>query len=243
MRRVLLQEISRQKKLMKVDEQISLNPLSAIIALQKYFTSDEEDKSTNDDPIGKKGTFAEMVSLIIDKLEGGYYNPEKHRSKAMKDSGETMMGIDRKHGGEINTSPEGKEFWSVIDKAGASKPESRGGWAWNYKGGNLEPSLKRIVTKMIQKKYKEYSDRYMTPETKKIVEANPGLTFHFLYAVWNGIGWFRRFSEKVNDAVKKGETDPKKLYDLALQSRIKSGNTLIASSGKKIDDIMGTNMV
>jgi hypothetical protein len=161
----------------------------------------------------------------------------------MGDSGETMMGIDRKHGGTINTSPDGIEFWSLIDKAGASKPDSKGGWKWNYKGGNLESKLKSIVTKMIQKKYDDYSSRYLTPEAKKIVDTNPGLMFHFIYAVWNGPGWFRRFAEKINDQVKKGEKNPEKLYKVGLNSRLDSGNSLIAKSGDKIDDLMGTNMV
>lgn len=243
MRRVLIKEIERQKELMKLEEQLSLNPLTAIMALQKYFTGDDENKTQSSEPIGKKSSFQDMVELVIDKLEGGYYHPKKHKSSGMGDSGETMMGIDRKHGGTINTSPEGKEFWSIIDNAGASRPDSMGGWKWNYKGGNLESKLKRIVGKIIEKRYNEYSTRYLTPETKKIVDNNPGLLFHFLYAVWNGPGWFRRFAEKVNDQVKKGETDPKKLYMTALQSRLKSGNTLIARSGEKIDDIMGTNMV
>jgi hypothetical protein len=243
MRRVLIKEIERQKELMKLEEQLTLNPLSAIMTLQKYFTGDNDDKSKTKEPIGKKSSFQDMVELVIDKLEGGYYHPNKHKSKGMGNSGETMMGIDRKHGGTINTSPEGVEFWSVIDKSGASKPDSMGGWKWNYMGGNLESKLKKMVGKIIEKRYNEYSNRYLDPETKKIVDENPGLLFHFLYAVWNGPGWFRRFSEKVNDEVKKGETDPKKLYMVALQSRLKSGNSLIAKSGKKIDDIMGTNMV
>ena len=243
MRRVLIKEIERQKKLMKLEEQLTLNPLNAIMALQKYFTGDKDDKSGTKESIGKKSSIQDMVELVIDKLEGGYYNPNKHKSKGMGDSGETMMGIDRKHGGTINTSPEGVEFWSVIDKSGASKPDSMGGWKWNYKGGNLESKLKKMVGKIIEKRYNEYSNRYLSPETKKIVDDNPALLFNFLYAVWNGPGWFRRFSEKVNDEVKKGETDPKKLYMIALQSRLKSGNSLIAKSGEKIDDIMGTNMV
>lgn len=244
MRRVLIKEIERQKKLMKLDEQFSINPLAAMISLQKYFSGDDENKtSATTTPVGKKSSFQEMVDLVIDKLEGGYYHPRKHKSSGMGDSGETMMGIDRKHGGTINTSPEGKEFWKIIDDAGASRPDSLGGWKWNYKGGNLEPKLKGIVGKIIEKKYNDYSSRYLLPETKQIVDDNPGLLFHFLYAVWNGPGWFKKFAEKVNEQVKKGESDPKKLYMTALQSRLKSGNTLIARSGQKIDDIMGTNMV
>lgn len=241
MRRVLIKEIERQKELMKIDEQLHLSPLLNIISLQKYFTSDKEKQSS--EPVGKKGSFQDMVNLVIDKIEGGYYNPKKHRSSGMGDSGETMMGIDRKHGGTINTSPEGVEFWTLIDKAGAAKPDNKGGWKWNYKGGNLESKLKSLVGKIIEKRYDDYSSRYLSPEAKKVVDTNPGLKFHFIYAVWNGPGWFRRFAEKINDQVKKGEKNPKNLYKVALKSRLDSGNSLIAQSGNKIDDIMGTNMV
>lgn len=241
MRRILIKEIERQKELMKLDEQIHISPLLNLITLQKYFSPDKKKQSS--EPVGKKGSFQDMVNLIIDKIEGGYYHPNKHKSSGMGDSGETMMGIDRKHGGTINTSTEGIEFWSLIDKAGASKPDSKGGWKWNYKGGNLESKLKSIVTKMIQKRYDDYSSRYLTPEAKKIVDSNPGLMFHFIYAVWNGPGWFRRFAEKINDQVKKGEKNPEKLYKVGLKSRLDSGNSLIAKSGDKIDDLMGTNMV
>ena len=66
--------------------------------------------------------------------------------------------------------------------------------------------------------------------------------FHFVYATWNGPGWFRKFATKINDAVKKGITDPNKLTEIAIRSRIDSGNSIIAQGGKKIDNILGTNL-
>jgi hypothetical protein len=156
----------------------------------------------------------------------------------MGDSGETMMGIDRKHGGNINTTPEGKEFWGLIDKADAKNK-----WEWNYKGGPLESKLRNLVIKMIKPLFESYTQRYLDPEAREIVMKSPGLMFHFIYAVWNGPGWFRKFAEKINEKVKRGVKDPKQLYMTALKSRTESGNTLIARSGNKIDDILGTNMV
>ena len=66
---------------------------------------------------------------------------------------------------------------------------------------------------------------------------------HFIYAVWNGPGWFQKFSRVINDAVKKGITDPNKLSEIAVRSRIDSGNSIIAKTGRKMDDLIGTNLV
>ncbi len=41
-----------------------------------------------------------------------------------------MMGIDRKHGGKLNTSPSGKKFWALIDQDRKVNPELR---KHNYK--------------------------------------------------------------------------------------------------------------
>lgn len=41
-----------------------------------------------------------------------------------------MMGIDRRHGGILNTSTSGKEFWSLIDQDRKAHPDLR---KHNYK--------------------------------------------------------------------------------------------------------------
>jgi len=182
------------------------------------------------------GSFEEITNKVINELEGGYYHPNMNQS-AMGNSGETMMGIDRRHGGDINTSPEGKEFWKLIDDADASSK-----WKHNYRGGNLESKLRSLVVKMIKPFFLKNMNNYLSPEARKIVESNPNLMFHFVYATWNGPGWFRKFATKINDAVKKGITDPNKLTEIAIRSRIDSGNSIIAQGGKKIDNILGTNL-
>jgi hypothetical protein len=240
MKRVLIKEIERQKELMNVKEQIMVPNLLNLFDISRYFKQDDStSKSTpSATPQYKVGSFEEMASTVIDKLEGGYYHPEKHKSRAMGDSGETMMGIDRKHGGDINTSSEGKEFWSLIDKADAKNK-----WEWNYKGGPLESKLRNLVVRMIKPRFDSYSKRYLDPQAREIVMKSPGLMFHFIYAVWNGPGWFRKFADKINEKVRKGVKDPKELYMTALRSRTNSGNRIIAQSGTKIDDILGTNVV
>ena len=185
--------------------------------------------------------FNKIAEMIIDKLEGGYYHPDMLEDGRIKDSrysasGETMMGIDRKAGGTINETPEGIEFWDLIDKAGA-----RESWKWGYRGGELEPKLRALASKMIQNNYEKYSAKYLSPKSLEIVNTDPKLLFNFVYSVWNGPGWFQTFAKVVNDKVSAGETDPVDLAKEVISARINSGNSLVAQGGRKIDDILGTN--
>ncbi|MFN9952931.1 MAG: hypothetical protein ACK55I_07510, partial [bacterium] len=143
-------------------------------------------------PQTSPGSFEEITNKVISSLEGGYYHPKMNLG-AMGDSGETMMGIDRRHGGDINTSPDGKEFWTIIDDAGASSK-----WKHNYMGGTLEPKLRSLVAKMMKPFFLKNMNNYLSPEARKIVESNPNLMFHFVYSTWNGPGWFRKFATKIN---------------------------------------------
>ena len=81
----------------------------------------------------------------------------------------------------------------------------------------------------------------MISETIKIIENDDRLLFNFIYATWNGAGWFRKFATDIFDAYKKGVTNPNDLYKVVLRSRINEGlkkgsqpNSLIAQGGAKI---------
>lgn len=247
MKKVLREEIAKQRKLMNLSEQSTKSFSDQVYdyvvgGLKSFFTPDEEeaDKPKQE----KKGNFSEISKKIIEKIEGGYYHPNMVRdgrlrsAGAMGDSGETMFGIDRKKGGEINDTAEGKLYWKLIDNAGASKK-----WPWNYRGGNLESRLTILAIKMMEDAYKRMSERYLEADAKKIVDTNEGLLTHFAYATWNGPGWFKRFADSINDEVKKGVKDPKKLLTKALKDRKTAPNRLIADSAEKIEGIIGTNLV
>jgi hypothetical protein len=180
--------------------------------------------------------FRQITRSVINNLEGGYYNPNWHITKGMGRSGETMFGIDRRHGGKYNTSPAGIKFWSIIDKN--KTPQT---WKYNYRGGQLEGELTDLVVDIIQPFYNEFKDRYLSPEAKKLVDSDSRLTFHFAYAVWNGPGWFKKFAKVINRAVENGEANPDVLSKKAIRSRVDSGNSLIAKGGRKIDDVLGIN--
>ena len=182
--------------------------------------------------------FDGIVAKVIDKLEGGYYHPDMLQDGRVRDarygnSGETMMGIDRKAGGDINTTPEGIEFWKLIDDANA-----RTEWKWGYRGGALESQLRKLAGKMIKRYYDKYASRYLSSKALTIVNENPKLLFNFVYAVWNGPGWFKNFADDINSAVDKGITDPEELAKIQIKDRLDSGNSLVAQGGKKIADLL-----
>jgi len=189
-----------------------------------------------------KERFQKIASLVIDRLEGGYYHPNMLVDGRIKDSrygasGETMFGIDRLNGGAINRSRNGLAFWSIIDKAGASSK-----WAWNYTGGTLKPALQKLASNMIYALYSVYIKLYLkSPSLIRIIENDDRLLFHFAYATWNGAGWFKKFATDIFNAYKNGVTNPNDLYKVAIASRTKEGlkkgssaNSLIKQGGEKI---------
>jgi len=191
-----------------------------------------------------KNKFSDVTKLVIDKLEGGYYSPQWHSTgdSRYSSSGETMFGIDRKQGGAINDSIAGKQFWGLIDKNKNIQT-----WKWNYKGGELAPQLKVLVVEMMYPLYEKNSKAYLTPEAKTIVDSDNRLLFNFVYATWNGAGWFKKFASDINKAVDNGVKSTDALAKIAIDSRTKEGlivgskpNSLIAQGGNKISLLFET---
>lgn len=211
-----------------------------------------------------------IVASVIDKLEGGYFHPNmrtRNPSKfgAYNRSGETMFGLDRHAGhslyystprktkdvlsnlqhiesGEYQyKSQEAKEFWETIDSA-----DAKNSWQWNYKGGPLEARLRYLAGRIIRPQFESLINQYLSPDSKNLVMQDGRLLFHFIYATWNGSGWFQKFASDINKAVAKGITNPDALVRVAMNSRTKEGltqgsapNPLIAQGGNKIEKIVG----
>jgi hypothetical protein len=110
-------------------------------------------------------------------------------------------------------------------------------------GGPLESRLRKLVVKMIQPEYERLSNSYLSEEAREIVNKSPNLMFHFIYATWNGSGWFQKFAKKINEAVDKGVTKISDLESIAMKSRKESGNSIIASGGQKISKLLGIKNV
>lgn len=215
--------------------------------------------------------FVNITKLVIDKLEGGYYHPDMLQDGRVKDSrysssGETMYGLDRHAGHSLyystprksdkvqsnlkyiyNGSYEyknqaSKDFWTTIDKLNARK-----NWSWNYMPkGELKDKLQKLTAEIMYPNYEKFANRYLSQKSKEIVEKDNRLLFNFIYATWNGEGWFKTFAQKMNDAVESGVEDTDKLTKVVIDARInnesknKGARSLIAQGGQKIASFIDT---
>ena len=184
----------------------------------------------------------EMVKVIVSYIEGGYYHPnmkEKNpeKFKLFGNSTETLFGIDRYNGGWEKTSA-GKEFFSLLDAENASEK-----WEYMYDLDDnqaLKNKLIDLSADMISQKNESNKSRFFTPKARKIVNGDAGLTFNFIYATYNGEGWFQKFANEINEAVDQGTTDPKELLKIAIDTRKQwTSNkphvtTLIRRTGDKV---------
>lgn len=211
-----------------------------------------------------------IAATVINRLEGGYYHPKMmaknpSRFRDYGASGETLFGLDRHAGhgiyyksprktgsvqdnlkyiesGEYEwASPEAKEFWTTVDKMGAKDK-----WEWNSKGGAEEARLVDLAANIINKQWEALSKRYLSTEALAIIKKDGRLLFNFVYAVWNGAGWFKKWAEAINEKVANGETNADSLLQFIVGLRETEGlgkgsrpNSLIARGAKKIKQIVG----
>jgi biotin carboxyl carrier protein len=180
-------------------------------------------------PDAVSADFEAMTKMIVDKFEGGYYNPEWHYQPAMGRSGETMFGMDRVHGAGLFKSSAGRQFWELIDKN-----KNKEVWKHYYMGGSLQPELLKLVTEIMTNHYQNLANRFLSPKARKLVESNNGLKFHFYYGAWNGDGFLQNFAKKINQAVEDGIESPEKLLSIAINSR---SSGVLAKSGAKMKQI------
>lgn len=185
-------------------------------------------------------SFRDVVEIITNELEGGYYHPKMKQENPSKfsvmgDSGETMFGMDRKHGGQEVSSAAGQEFWKIIDANNASE-----NWDYLYDledNPTLRNELLDLIVKIMQPLFNDFAGRYLSDEAREIVISDPKLFFNFVYATYNGSDWFQKFAKRFNDKVAEGENNIENLRDYALQIRKESSNSLLKRSGDKIEKI------
>jgi len=162
---------------------------------------------TNSGSVDSK--WSKVTKKVINEFEGGYWNPKcGHQTAGMGKSTETMFGLDR-YNGDIEKTPEGKEFFRLIDNEKNNKGMEQfcKKWKWNYKGGELEDTLKNLASKIMKHQYDNNSKNYFSPELKERVESNDRLLMHFAYATWNGPGFFKKFAKSLEDGIKSGKSD------------------------------------
>jgi hypothetical protein len=106
----------------------------------------------------------------------------------------------------------------------------------NYKPtGSLGERLRNLLSRILEKSYDNLSKKYLNPESIKIVNSDPKLKFHFIYATWNGPGFFQKFANKLNNRIgNQNILNPNELFKLSMQDR---RDSVVASSVPKIEKI------
>jgi hypothetical protein len=164
--------------------------------------------------------FSELFQLEKQYLGGGYFHPDMYivnpvMFKGYENSGETFLDIDLKNGGSINVCDAGIKFWDIIHGVDAQH-----NWSWNYFGGDLLPQLSQLASQMIFPEYRTLLNSYLSKTLADIVNQDAALTFNFLYATFNGAGYFKYFAAAFDIYVnKQGVTDPKILMDKMIYER------------------------
>jgi hypothetical protein len=239
----------KKKKVVRLTEQGLVDAIKNTIAKLAGVPLDNLGKNNTDisdttstktsSSSGAPSDFGKVVDKIIDEFEGGYYHPDMLKDGRVKDSryggsGETMFGMDRQAGKQEPTSA-GKEFWDIIDKENA-----RSDWKYNYMlkdNPTLAGRLKGLIVQIMEPLFNQYMEKYLTPESREIVKNNPKLFFNFVYATYNGPGWFDKFAKIINNEVANGNTNPDSLADIDIMNRKNSGNSLIAQGARKLEKL------
>jgi hypothetical protein len=204
------------------------NKPEEIEKISKEITNPEDYKIEN---INVDSNWMTITKKVIDKLEGGYWNPKcKHPSSGMGKSTETMFGLDR-YNGNIESTPEGRQFFAIIDREKENLGMSNfcKKWKWLYRGGDKEEILKNLAAKIMKNSFDRNMRNYVKDsETKKRILGNKGLLLHMSYASWNGPGFFQKFAKSLEKGVKDGMSN-NELINLAIEDRSK---TKLLNKGK-----------
>lgn len=203
--------------------------------------------------ISKNMTFAQVTKAVVINLEGGYYHPNMLKDGRVKDqrygsSGETMYGLDRMAGGSaINSCTPCRKFWGILDNLGSSK-----NWKWNYMPGDpLQTTLLNLVIEIMEPLFNKSLNSFVPEkEIQAVIKSDGRLLFNFVYAQWNGPGWFRGWANQIRIAYKNGKTSSEDLLVLFVEKRVdntgiignRSNNSLIAQGGRKIAKIVGVDI-
>jgi hypothetical protein len=203
--------------------------------------------------IKSSSTAKDAVAAIINHLEGGYFHPSQAWSDSpktikkgytiMKNSGETIYGIDRVAGGWMKSS-KGKTFWNKIDQiSGYGKyslknsdtitrkwdiskyPKNTNGWNYNYM-----PNISSILNEakdMIGERFNNYLDsNFKNHPLKNIILKDGRLLFMWYRATWNGSGFFQKYATNIKKVYNNGETNIEKLIcaDLTFRYNTKASS-------------------
>lgn len=191
-------------------------------------------------------TADQLITYIIQNIEGGYYHPDmKAKLKGGENlgaSGETMYGMDRTNGAgsAVTDSTAGRAFWQLIDD---NYGDHHGDTAYynDMADGRRVPAsvgaqLRQYTAEIIKSLFNDYAGRYLSAGAKAVILSNPALQLQFLYACWNGPKHFQTFANLVNAAYANGTTAAGALYQIVADARRQKGG-LFAVGADKLDAI------
>ena len=185
-----------------------------------------------------------LTDIVIDNFEGGYYHPQMKEylkgGENMKDSGETMYGIDFKHSGSLGQSQFAQEVHDyfapyvakVTNNASAMKIYNDKANGKKTCPASYGQKWRPMVAQLMLNLFKQYFSQ-LNAGAQQMVLNDKSLMLQFWYAVWNGAGRFQKFAQIMNAAYNNGERNPQNINILILNERYK----LPYNSTKKMDEI------
>jgi|GEM_PF-3043306 len=207
--------------------------------------------------IPDKTYFFEAAKAVIENFEGGYYHPEMYlanprKFKGYETSGETMFGLDRHAGFNLYykgtrkaknvqdnlkfiesgvyeyKNEASKKFWSLIDSL-----DAQNNWPYLYPGGPNREKLISYATDIMYPEFLRLGYKYLSEAAQKIVFGDPRLLFNFIYATWNGEGFFKFYSNKLNKSIQEAK-NVNTLVDEQISLRKNSKYKQIRNTGEKM---------
>lgn len=207
--------------------------------------------------IPDKTYFLQAAKAVIDNFEGGYFHPKMYianpvKFKVFENSGETMFGLDRHAGfnlfykgerksnsvqnnlkfiesGDYEYKNEAaKKFWGILDSLDAKN---------NFKhldtGGANREKLTILASEIMYPEFLRLAYKNLSEESQKIVFADPRLLFHFIYATWNGEGFFKFYANKLNKSIQESK-NINTLVNEQIELRKNSNYSTIRNTGEKM---------
>ena len=156
-------------------------------------------------------------------------------------SGETLYGIDRSNNdGGKEDKKNWSNFWNLVDAYKTTKlPGEKVSFMtcdWEFepnKNSNFNKLAAKYAFDFMYNRYLKFSKNFFTSSQISFFEKDARLRFHFIYACFNGYGFFKNFAHSYKNHLTQTQNYDQ-LVKLCLNDRLNYGNKLIAQGGGNI---------
>lgn len=210
----------------------------------------------------------ELVRIMFDYVEGGYYHPiigwtdfSVSDRNLYGSSGETMWGLDR-YAGQTEKNEKGAWFWAEIDKISgngtygksglarttptrkwniSANPKKAGSWKWGYEPSTSKGGeLMKAAIEYAKARYLEnLKANFGSGDLAQIIESDNRLQFMYFRATWNGPGWYQKYAKNLKKVFATVGKDIDKLIISDLNFRHSFSSSLIKHDAKIIARLIG----